>query len=243
MSTCLAPFQPTLRRCSRSGDPPPSGLSADERRTFDELKAIYATGIGYAQFMATRPQSLYGVADSPVDLAALILTHDAQSYDQIVQLFDGRPFGDITRDDILDNITLYWLTNTGVSSARLYWENKYPFFDSSTSRFRPPSAFFRTSSMKLHGAGPIGRIANSSTSTSSQRADTLQPGSSRSSFQKKFARASAHCANRRRCLSARRLLPKRRTGITLQFMRRHSRVQSNFFSRFLSFGSGWRLRA
>jgi pimeloyl-ACP methyl ester carboxylesterase len=121
---------PDVARALQRGDPPPSGLSVDERRAWDELKAIYANGIGYAQFMATRPQSLYGLADSPIGLAAFILTHDARSYEQIAQLFDGQPFGDITRDDILDNITLYWLTNTAISSARLYWENKFPYFDS-----------------------------------------------------------------------------------------------------------------
>ena len=77
--------------------------------------------------MGTRPQTLYGIADSPVGLAAWILDHDARSYELIARVFDGQPEG-LTRDDILDNITLYWLTNTAVSSARLYWENKLAFF-------------------------------------------------------------------------------------------------------------------
>jgi pimeloyl-ACP methyl ester carboxylesterase len=76
----------------------------------------------------TRPQTLYGIADSPVGLAAWILAHDARSYELIARAFAGHP-GGLTRDDVLDNITLYWLTNTGISSARLYWENKVGFFD------------------------------------------------------------------------------------------------------------------
>ena len=78
--------------------------------------------------MGLRPQTLYGIADSPIGLAAYLLDHDARSYAHIAELFAGQPFGDITRDDILDNITLYWLTNTAISSARLYWENKLSFF-------------------------------------------------------------------------------------------------------------------
>jgi pimeloyl-ACP methyl ester carboxylesterase len=77
--------------------------------------------------MGNRPQTLYGIADSPVGLAAWILDHDARSYALMTRVFDGQPEG-LTRDDVLDNITLYWLTNTGVSSARLYWENKLAFF-------------------------------------------------------------------------------------------------------------------
>jgi hypothetical protein len=88
-------------------------------------------GLGYAIEMNQRPQSLYGLADSPVGLAAWILDHDIQSYDLIARVYDGAREG-LTRDDILDNITLYWLTNTAISSARLYWENrngKGGFFD------------------------------------------------------------------------------------------------------------------
>ena len=79
--------------------------------------------------MANRPQTLYGLADSPVGLAAWMLDHDARSYELIARAFDGQAVGELTRDDVLDNITLYWLTNTGVSAARLYWENKLAFFD------------------------------------------------------------------------------------------------------------------
>ncbi len=95
----------------------------------EQLSDFYAKRTGYATEIGTRPQTLYGVADSPVGLAAWILDHDPRSYENISHLFDGRPFGDLTRDDILDNITLYWFTNTGISSGRLYWENKFGFFD------------------------------------------------------------------------------------------------------------------
>lgn len=111
-----------------SGAPTPSNLAADEARAYERLKLLYSRGVGYAYQMALRPQTLYGIADSPVGLAAYLLDHDAWSYDSIAKLFAGQPFGDITRDDILDNVSLYWLTNTGISSARLYWENKLSFF-------------------------------------------------------------------------------------------------------------------
>jgi pimeloyl-ACP methyl ester carboxylesterase len=109
------------------GDPPPSGLSADERHAYDQLDFFYKHGVGYAQEMANRPQTLYGIGDSPVGLAAWMLDHDARSYALIARVFDGQREG-LTRDDVLDNVTLYWLTNTTVSSARLYWESKLAFF-------------------------------------------------------------------------------------------------------------------
>src|SRR5436190_1322302 len=109
------------------GDPPPSGLSADERHAYDQLDFFYKHGLAYAQEMGNRPQTLYAIADSPVGLAAWMLDHDARSYALIARAFDGQP-GGVTRDDVLDNVTLYWLTNTAVSSARLYWESKLAFF-------------------------------------------------------------------------------------------------------------------
>ncbi len=117
-----------IAKALKFGDPPPSGLSADEKKAWDQLDFFYKHGLGYAQEMANRPQTLYGIADSPIGLAAWILDHDASSYALIARVFDGQSEG-LTRDDILDNITLYWLTNTAVSSARLYWENKFAFFD------------------------------------------------------------------------------------------------------------------
>ena len=104
-----------------------SGLSDDEKHAYDQLDFFYKHGLGYAQEMAGRPQTLYALADSPAGLAAWMLDHDARSLALIARVFDGQSEG-LTRDDILDNVTLYWLTNTAVSSARLYWESKLPFF-------------------------------------------------------------------------------------------------------------------
>jgi pimeloyl-ACP methyl ester carboxylesterase len=113
-----------------TGDPRPADLSADESRAYDQLSFLFTKGIGYALEMGLRPQTLYGLADSPIALAAWMLDHDARSYDDIAQAFvDGEPVGSLTRDEVLDNITLTWVTNTGISSARLYWENALGFFD------------------------------------------------------------------------------------------------------------------
>ncbi|MBX4959786.1 epoxide hydrolase family protein [Rhizobium lentis] len=109
------------------GGKKPDGLSADESKAYDQLADFYAHGLGYAIEMANRPQTLVGIADSPVGLAAWMIDHDIRSYELIARVFDGRTEG-LSREDILDNVTLYWLTNTAVSSARLYWENKLAFF-------------------------------------------------------------------------------------------------------------------
>jgi hypothetical protein len=113
------------------GDPPPSDLSDEERHAYEQLSTFYAKHVAYGLIMSTRPQTLYGLADSPVDLAAFMLDHgDGTGQPGLVeQVVQGRPPGEVTRDDLLDNITLYWLTNTGVSAARLYWESKLPFFN------------------------------------------------------------------------------------------------------------------
>jgi pimeloyl-ACP methyl ester carboxylesterase len=118
---------PDIDEAALAGAPAPSGLSADEQHAYDQLVFFYTHGLAYAQEMGNRPQTLYGIADSPVGLAGWILDHDASSYAMMTRVFDGKTEG-LTRDDILDNITFYWLTNTGVSSARLYWENKLGFF-------------------------------------------------------------------------------------------------------------------
>ena len=110
-----------------AGAAPPSGLDEEEKEAFNHVAFFYKYGLGYAQEMGHRPQTLYGLQDSPVALAAWIIDHDIWTYRQIARVFDGATEG-LTRDDILDNITLYWLTSTGVSSARLYWENKFAFF-------------------------------------------------------------------------------------------------------------------
>jgi len=109
------------------GDPPPVSLSTDERHAWDQLDSFYKHGLGYAQEMANRPQTLYGLEDSPVGLASWMLDHDASSLALISRVFNGQTEG-LSRSDILDNVTLYWLTNTAVSSARLYWESKLAFF-------------------------------------------------------------------------------------------------------------------
>jgi pimeloyl-ACP methyl ester carboxylesterase len=114
-----------------NGAPAPPGLSAEEERAYKQLSTFYAKHVAYALMMTTRPQTLYGLADSPVDLAAFILDHgDGVGQPGIVeQVVQGNSSGELTLDDVLDNITLYWLTNSGVSSGRLYWENKAGFFD------------------------------------------------------------------------------------------------------------------
>jgi pimeloyl-ACP methyl ester carboxylesterase len=113
------------------GDPPPPDLSAEEKAAYEQLAAFYAKHVAYAQIMSTRPQTLYGLADSPVDLAAFMIDHgDGTGQPGLIEkAINGTLDSPLTRDDILDNITLYWLTNTGVSTARLYWENKADFFD------------------------------------------------------------------------------------------------------------------
>ena len=112
--------------------PAPAGLSAEEQNAWDQLDLFYKKGLGYAIEMNNRPQTLYGLVDSPVGLAAWMIDHDIRSYEMIARIFDGKMEG-LTRDDILDNITLYWLTNTAISSARLYWDHartaKKGFFD------------------------------------------------------------------------------------------------------------------
>ncbi len=115
-----------INQASFAGAPAPSGLSDEERSTYEQLVFFYKH-VYYALWMATRPQTMTGFADSPIGLATFLLDHDARSLELIARAFDGKTEG-LTRDDVLDNVTLFWLTNTGVSSARLYWENKLAFF-------------------------------------------------------------------------------------------------------------------
>jgi len=116
-----------IAKALATGGPAPAGLSADEKRAYDQLDFFYKNGLGYAGEMAHRPQTLYAIADSPIGLAAWMIDHDAASQGLIARVFDGQSEG-LTRDDILDNVTFYWFTNTAVSSARLYWESKLAFF-------------------------------------------------------------------------------------------------------------------
>jgi hypothetical protein len=121
---------PEISKAASAGEPPPPGLTPVEERAYDDLKFLYTKGIGYATEMNLRPQTLYGLADSPIQLAAWMLDHDARSYEDISRAFvENDPVGNLTRDEVLDNITLTWVTNTGISSGRLYWENTLGFFD------------------------------------------------------------------------------------------------------------------
>ena len=137
-----ATVPPDVSKALSAGGPPPAGLSPEEKHAWDQLDDFYKNGLGYAHEMNNRPQTLYGLADSPVGLAGWILDHDIRSYQMIVRVFDGKPEG-LSRDDVLDNITLYWLTNTAVSSARLYWD---------TAHNLPPGGFFDVRGVKL----PVG---------------------------------------------------------------------------------------
>jgi pimeloyl-ACP methyl ester carboxylesterase len=123
-----ATLSPEISQGVRSGAPAPAGLSADEKKAYDILVQFFATGTAYAQEMGLRPQTLYGIVDSPIGLAAWMLDHDVQSYELIARAFAGNP-GGISRDDVLDNVTHYWLTNSGISASRLYWESHLGFFD------------------------------------------------------------------------------------------------------------------
>ena len=111
---------PDIDKAAQSRAPLPPGLSADARLAYERLAFVYATGVAYGYQMGLRPQTLYGIADSPVGLAAYLHDHDARGYELIARAFAGQP-GGLTRDDVLDNVTLTWLTNTAISSARLYW--------------------------------------------------------------------------------------------------------------------------
>jgi pimeloyl-ACP methyl ester carboxylesterase len=124
------------------GGPPPAGLSPEEKHAWDQLDDFYRNGLGYANEMALRPQTLYGIVDSPVGLASWMIDHDIRSYQMIARVFDGKPEG-LTRDDVLDNVTLYWLTNTAISSARLYWDTQHNL---------PAGGFFDVRGVKL----PVG---------------------------------------------------------------------------------------
>jgi pimeloyl-ACP methyl ester carboxylesterase len=120
-------------RASLAGEPAPSGLSAEEERAYEQLLRTYKQ-VEYAQYMAARPQTLYGIADSPIGLAAWLIDHndaDGQPAAAVVEALDRTTSdtGELTRDEVLDNITLYWLTKTGVSASRLYWEYKGGFFN------------------------------------------------------------------------------------------------------------------
>jgi pimeloyl-ACP methyl ester carboxylesterase len=137
-----ATVPPDVSKALATGGPPPAGLSPEEKHAWDQLDDFYRNGLGYAIEMNNRPQTLYGIVDSPVGLASWMLDHDIRSYQMIARVFDGKPEG-LTRDDVLDNVTLYWLTNTAISSARLYWD---------TGHNLPAGGFFDARGVKLQVA-------------------------------------------------------------------------------------------
>jgi pimeloyl-ACP methyl ester carboxylesterase len=137
-----ATVPPEIAKALATGGPAPASLSPEEKHAWAQLDDFYKNGLGYANEMSLRPQTLYAIADSPVGLAAWILDHDIRSYQMIVRVFDGKQEG-LSRDDVLDNITLYWLTNTAISSARLYWDNAHNL---------PAGGFFDARGVKL----PVG---------------------------------------------------------------------------------------
>jgi len=140
ISTNMAATVPSeIDAAIAGGKPKPADLTADESRAWDQLGFFYKNGLGYANEMSLRPQTLYGIADSPIGLASWILDHDDASQKMIARVFAGQPEG-LSRDDILDNITMYWLTNTAISSARLYWDNAHTL---------PPGGFFTVRNVKL----------------------------------------------------------------------------------------------
>ncbi len=182
----------------------PAGLSSEEARAFERLDYFFKKGLAYALEMANRPQTLYGIADSPIGLAAWFCDHDILSYRLKARAFDGNP-GGLTRDDILDNITFAWLTNTAISSGRLYHENKLPFFvpmgvriPVAVSAF--PDELYQVPRSWAERAFP--RLIHYNRST---KADTLPPGSNRSSWFKSCAPRSNRCVERHA-----RAVPRRR---------------------------------
>ena len=134
-----ATVPPDISKALSFHEAPPTDLTPDERNAWDQLNDFYTNGLGYAEEMSNRPETLYGITDSPVGLAAWMLDHDIRSYKMIANAFDGKPEG-LTRDDVLDNITMYWLTNTGISSARLYWD---------TQRISTGGGFFDVRGVKI----------------------------------------------------------------------------------------------
>ena len=186
---------PDIDKAAFAGAPAPSGLSADEQHAYDRLVFFYTRGLAYAQEMGNRPQTLYGIADSPIGLAGWILDHDASSYAMMARVFDGKTEG-LTRDDILDNITFYWLTKTGVSSARLYWENKLAFFAPKNVQIPVAVSVYPEEIYAAPRSWVEKAFPNSSTSTSFRKAATSRLGSSRRSLFPTLVQRSSRCAHR-----------------------------------------------
>ena len=187
---------PDVSKALAIGGPAPSGLSAEEQRAWEQLSFLYTKGIGYATEMNLRPQTLYGLADSPAALAAWMLDHDARSYEDIARAFDGDPVGNLTRDEVLDNITLTWVTNTGVSSGRLYWENTLGFFDVKGATVPAAVTVFPNELYQAPRSWAERAYPNLHISTRSTKATTSPPGRSRTSSPESYAPRSGHCVTR-----------------------------------------------
>ena len=191
-------FSADIDKAALAGAPAPSALSADEKLAYERLAFVYAKGIGYGYQMGLRPQTLYGIADSPVGIAGYFLDHDARSLAMISRSFDGQPEG-LTRDDVLDNVTLTWLTNTFISGARLYWEaseNKISFFGVKGVSIPVAVSVFPDELYPAPRSWAEQAYPKSSITTSSREAGISPPGNSRCSLPKSFARASDRSANR-----------------------------------------------
>ena len=189
-----------------SGAPAPAGLSADEKLAYERLQFVYQKGIGYGYQMGLRPQTLYGIADSPVGLAAYFLDHDARSLELIARVFDGQSEG-LTRDDILDNITITWLTNTAISGARLYWEYwGKGYFNAKGVSIPVAVSVFPDELYPAPRSWTEQAYPNLIHYNRLPRAGTSPPGSSRSSSPRKCARASDRCGREEDVMSQARQL-------------------------------------
>ena len=217
------------------GDPPPSGLSDEELRAYEQLSTFYAKHVAYALILSTRPQTLYGLADSPADLAAFILDHgDGTGQPGLVeQVLQGHLDIALTRDDLLDNITMYWLTNTGSPRPACTGRTRRTSSTPSPSRSRLPSASSPTSSTRPRGAGPNAHTPRtSSITTSSTGAATSQRGNSRTCSPPRCGPPSGHCASRagRRCARAqvsRRVPGGQRVNPAQEDLRGRSRCETH----------------
>jgi pimeloyl-ACP methyl ester carboxylesterase len=187
---------PEIELAAITGNPVTEDLSAEEQREAEKLSFVYKH-VYYAFYMASRPQTLTGLVDSPVGLAAFMIDHDGVSYELIARSIAGEPEG-LTPDDILDNITLFWLTKTAVSAARIYWENKFAFFSAKGVSVPVAVSVFPDELYQAPRSWAQKAYPTSSTTTRSKRAGTSRPGSSRSCSRKSFARRSGRSASRAR---------------------------------------------
>jgi pimeloyl-ACP methyl ester carboxylesterase len=191
-----ATVPPDIDKAALAGAPVPSDFSADEKHAYDQLAYFYKHGLGYAQEMANRPQTLYALVDSPVGLAAWMLDHDASSMAMMSRVFDGKSEG-LTRDDVLDNVTFYWFTNTAVSSARLYWESKLAFFAPKEITVPTAVSAFPDELYQAPRSWRRRRIRSSSIIIGSTKADTSPRGNSRTFLLTKCAPRFDHCADKK----------------------------------------------